>query len=132
MNTKWCYFHNNYVRYSNKNIMQINWLMMLIVEVLMDHFLLKSLLNWLDCVFSQYYICILLYFKTLKTLKGDILNYQPERSSVSTANILLVGQIGAGKSSVFNSVNSIFRGKITGKARSGSFEHSLTIAVGTT
>lgn len=66
--------------------------------------------------------------ETLKQLKRGILNYQPERSSVSTANILLVGLIGAGKSSVFNSVNSIFRGKITGKARSGSFEHSLTIA----
>ncbi|XP_061167740.1 interferon-induced protein 44-like [Saccostrea echinata] len=62
-------------------------------------------------------------------LKKLLVDYKPMReANVSAANILLVGQIGAGKSSFFNSVNSIFRGKITSKASSGSFEHSVTTA----
>ncbi|XP_022300318.2 interferon-induced protein 44-like [Crassostrea virginica] len=62
----------------------------------------------------------------LQELKTDILNYTPVNENVSSANILLIGQIGAGKSSVLNSVNSIYRGKITSRALCGSFEHSLT------
>ncbi|XP_061187449.1 interferon-induced protein 44-like [Saccostrea echinata] len=65
--------------------------------------------------------------KTMQQLKESVVEYEPEsEANVTAANILLIGQIGAGKSSFFNSVNSIFRGKITSKARSGSFEHSLT------
>ncbi|XP_048739753.2 interferon-induced protein 44-like isoform X2 [Ostrea edulis] len=65
--------------------------------------------------------------ETLQQLKEAVVDYEPEsETNVTAANILLIGQIGAGKSSFFNSVNSIFRGKITSKARSGSFEHSLT------
>jgi predicted GTPase len=44
-------------------------------------------------------------------------------------NILLFGSVGAGKSSVFNTINSIFRGKIFNVARSGNAEHSLTTKV---
>ena len=63
-------------------------------------------------------------------LKEEIVDYAPDDDSeVPSTNILLIGQIGAGKSSFFNSVNSIFRGKITSQARSGSFEHSLTTVV---
>ncbi|XP_062611391.1 interferon-induced protein 44-like, partial [Saccostrea cucullata] len=62
-------------------------------------------------------------------LKKSLVDYKPlPGTNVSAANILLIGQIGAGKSSFFNSVNSIFRGKITSKASSGSFEHSVTTA----
>ncbi|XP_048742426.2 interferon-induced protein 44-like isoform X2 [Ostrea edulis] len=65
--------------------------------------------------------------ETLQQLKEAVVDYKPNsETNVSAANILLIGQIGAGKSSFFNSVNSIFRGKITSKARCGSFEHSLT------
>jgi hypothetical protein len=42
---------------------------------------------------------------------------------------LLVGQVGAGKSSFFNTINSIFRGYITSQACSGNAEHSLTTVV---
>ncbi|XP_062610572.1 interferon-induced protein 44-like [Saccostrea cucullata] len=65
--------------------------------------------------------------KTVQQLKEAVVEYEPEsEANVTAVNILLIGQIGAGKSSFFNSVNSIFRDKITSKARSGSFEHSLT------
>ncbi|XP_078341057.1 interferon-induced protein 44-like [Crassostrea virginica] len=60
-------------------------------------------------------------------LKKELIDYDPEDvSKPLSRNILLIGQIGAGKSSFFNSVSSIFRGKITSKACTGSFEHSLT------
>ncbi|XP_078339733.1 interferon-induced protein 44-like isoform X2 [Crassostrea virginica] len=63
----------------------------------------------------------------MKEIKENLLAYKPvSEAFVSAANILLLGQIGAGKSSFFNSVNSIFGGKITSKACSGSFEHSVT------
>nr|XP_034306974.1 interferon-induced protein 44-like [Crassostrea gigas] len=65
--------------------------------------------------------------ETANKLKEELVDYGPDsETGVTAANVLLIGQIGAGKSSFFNSVNSIFRGKITSKARSGSFEHSLT------
>ena len=66
----------------------------------------------------------------MKEIKENLLAYRPvSESNVTAANILLLGQIGAGKSSFFNSINSIFRGKITSKACSGSFEHSVTTLV---
>ncbi|XP_065938187.1 interferon-induced protein 44-like [Magallana gigas] len=63
----------------------------------------------------------------MQELKETLLDYKPmTETNVTAANILLIDQIGAGKTSFFNSVNSIFRGKITSKACSGSFEHSVT------
>ncbi|XP_078309375.1 interferon-induced protein 44-like [Crassostrea virginica] len=63
----------------------------------------------------------------MKEIKENLIAYKPvSETNVTAANILLLGQIGAGKSSFFNSINSIFRGKITSKACSGSFEHSVT------
>lgn len=41
-------------------------------------------------------------------------------------NILLLGPIGAGKSSFFNTIDSIFRGRMAMKARAGSLQNSLT------
>lgn len=46
-------------------------------------------------------------------------------------NILLVGQIGAGKSSIFNTISSVFRGELTARACAGNSLHSLTITVST-
>ncbi|MBN3294275.1 IF44L protein, partial [Polypterus senegalus] len=43
-------------------------------------------------------------------LLDEIRNYQTMIKSVAEPRILLIGQIGCGKSSFFNSVNSIFRG----------------------
>eukprot|EP00105_Crassostrea_gigas_P030109 XP_011452310.1 PREDICTED: interferon-induced protein 44-like [Crassostrea gigas] len=65
--------------------------------------------------------------ETAHKLKKELVDYSlGGETGVPAANILLIGQIGAGKSSFFNSVNSTFRGKIANKARCGSFEHSLT------
>ncbi|XP_071079866.1 interferon-induced protein 44-like [Haliotis cracherodii] len=50
----------------------------------------------------------------------------PEGSKVKAVNMLLLGAVGAGKSSFFNSINSVFQGEITGLARSGSADRSLT------
>ncbi|XP_061167745.1 interferon-induced protein 44-like, partial [Saccostrea echinata] len=45
---------------------------------------------------------------------------------VPEVNILFVGQVGAGKSSLLNTFNSIFKGELTSRAWTGSSEHSLT------
>ncbi|XP_065101872.1 interferon-induced protein 44-like [Paramisgurnus dabryanus] len=47
-------------------------------------------------------------------------------SSVNRARILMIGPVGAGKSSFFNSINSIFMGRMTNKAMAGSSGTSLT------
>lgn len=61
-----------------------------------------------------------------RQLKEKIKNYKPDVKSVSQARVLLVGPVGAGKSSFFNSVNSIFRGNMTSQAICGSAGTSLT------
>ncbi|XP_035996874.1 interferon-induced protein 44-like [Fundulus heteroclitus] len=61
-----------------------------------------------------------------KELMESIKNYKPPVSSVSQARVLLIGQVGAGKSSFFNSINSVFRGHVTSQAISGSSPTSLT------
>ncbi|XP_052395578.1 interferon-induced protein 44-like isoform X5 [Carassius gibelio] len=55
-----------------------------------------------------------------------IRNYKPLVTSLSRVRILMIGPVGAGKSSFFNSINSIFMGRITSKAMSGSAGTSLT------
>ncbi|XP_072222264.1 interferon-induced protein 44-like [Leuresthes tenuis] len=55
-----------------------------------------------------------------------IQNYQPEIKTVHQARVLLVGPIGAGKSSFFNSVNSAFRGNMTSQAITGTAGTSVT------
>ncbi|XP_024120547.1 interferon-induced protein 44-like [Oryzias melastigma] len=52
--------------------------------------------------------------------------YKPLNSSVTQARVLLVGPVGVGKSSFFNSINSVFRGHVTSQAISGSSSTSLT------
>ncbi|KAL0160355.1 hypothetical protein M9458_044080 [Cirrhinus mrigala] len=49
-------------------------------------------------------------------LIGLIRNHKPLMTSVSQVRILMIGPVGAGKSSFFNSINSIFTGHVTAKA----------------
>ncbi|XP_061593246.1 interferon-induced protein 44-like [Cololabis saira] len=53
-------------------------------------------------------------------LMESIKTYEPTTSSVSHAQILLIGPVGAGKSSFSNSVKSVFRGYVTNQAICGS------------
>ncbi|XP_067369664.1 interferon-induced protein 44-like isoform X2 [Channa argus] len=61
-----------------------------------------------------------------KEMMDSIKNYKPATGSVSQARILLIGPVGAGKSSFFNSVNSVFKGHVTSQAIAGSSTQSLT------
>ncbi|KAK1896618.1 Interferon-induced protein 44-like [Dissostichus eleginoides] len=56
----------------------------------------------------------------------SVKNELKENSSVSQARVLLIGPVGAGKSSFFNSINSVFRGHVTSQAMAGCFTASLT------
>lgn len=59
----------------------------------------------------------------------DILKYRPGIRAVPQARILLMGLVGAGKSSFFNSVNSMFRGRMTCQAIAGTADKSVTTQV---
>uniref|UniRef100_A0A3B3BCT4 TLDc domain-containing protein n=1 Tax=Oryzias melastigma TaxID=30732 RepID=A0A3B3BCT4_ORYME len=59
-------------------------------------------------------------------LMERIKSYKPSISSVSEARVLLVGQVGAGKSSFFNSFKSIFKGRVSGQAINGTCSTSVT------
>ncbi|KAK1164219.1 interferon-induced protein 44-like [Acipenser oxyrinchus oxyrinchus] len=61
-----------------------------------------------------------------KELIDTIRSYKPPVLSVPQFRVLLVGPVGAGKSSFFNSVNSVFRGHVTNQAPAGSSATSLT------
>ncbi|XP_039598716.1 interferon-induced protein 44-like [Polypterus senegalus] len=61
-----------------------------------------------------------------KELLEEIRNYKSLIVSVEQPRILLVGQIGAGKSSFFNSVNSVFRGHVIMQATSGYGDTSVS------
>ncbi|XP_062590728.1 interferon-induced protein 44-like [Saccostrea cucullata] len=64
-------------------------------------------------------------------LKENIIRHEPfEEANVPESNILLVGQVDAGKSSFLNTINSIFKGKISSRSCSGSTENSLTKSFG--
>ncbi|XP_028250669.1 interferon-induced protein 44-like [Parambassis ranga] len=55
-----------------------------------------------------------------------IQNYKPDIKTVNKPRVLLVGPVGAGKSSFFNSINSAFRGNMTLQAITGTAGTSVT------
>ncbi|XP_039984457.1 interferon-induced protein 44f5 [Xiphias gladius] len=59
-------------------------------------------------------------------LINSIKVYKPTVRSLSQVRVLLIGPVGAGKSSFFNSINSVFRGHVTSQAIAGSCTTSLT------
>ncbi len=62
-------------------------------------------------------------------LLSTISDWKPSVSSVKQARILLVGPVGAGKSSFFNSINSVFKGYVSSQANTGTAGTSLTTQV---
>ncbi|VDI13612.1 Hypothetical predicted protein [Mytilus galloprovincialis] len=68
----------------------------------------------------------------LNYLKKDIEDYWPLREKgvsenvIPHVNILLLGPVGAGKSSFFNTLNSFFMERLSIQARAGSSDTSLT------
>uniref|UniRef100_A0ACB8F2X4 Uncharacterized protein n=1 Tax=Sphaerodactylus townsendi TaxID=933632 RepID=A0ACB8F2X4_9SAUR len=60
-------------------------------------------------------------------LMDEIRSYKPYLSTVPEFRVLILGPIGAGKSSFFNSVNSTFRGYVTNQAIAGSDSTSVTM-----
>uniref|UniRef100_A0A3Q2D3K7 Interferon-induced protein 44-like n=2 Tax=Cyprinodon variegatus TaxID=28743 RepID=A0A3Q2D3K7_CYPVA len=69
---------------------------------------------------------LMFLYRNKKKLIESIQSYKPTVSSVSQARVLLIGQVGAGKSSFFNSINSVFKGHVTWQAFSGCSSTSLT------
>ncbi|XP_045177429.2 interferon-induced protein 44-like [Mercenaria mercenaria] len=63
----------------------------------------------------------------LEELKNEMDTWSPPHGvGLKLANILFLGPVGAGKSSFFNTIASIFRGHVTGQAVCGSAEQSIT------
>uniref|UniRef100_A0A7M4FIF5 Interferon induced protein 44 like n=1 Tax=Crocodylus porosus TaxID=8502 RepID=A0A7M4FIF5_CROPO len=79
----------------------------------------------------RYHLClILMYFyfhRERKKIMDEVRSYEPYLNSVSQIRILFVGPVGAGKSSFFNSVNSVFRGYVTNQAITGSDDTSYRL-----
>uniref|UniRef100_A0A671SLF2 Si:ch211-197g15.6 n=1 Tax=Sinocyclocheilus anshuiensis TaxID=1608454 RepID=A0A671SLF2_9TELE len=75
---------------------------------------------------NHLYSILDLQTKEKDELMRMIRDHKPLVTSVSRVRILMIGPVGAGKSSFFNSINSIFTGHVTNKAMSGSAGTSLT------
>lgn len=68
--------------------------------------------------------CVLNRYR--KKLLSALRAYRPHEDLVPEVRILLVGPVGSGKSSFFNSVKSAFQGHLTHQAIVGSDEDSVT------
>lgn len=63
----------------------------------------------------------------LQELKSELESYCPPHGiEVKSSRVLFLGAVGAGKSSFFNTIASVFRGHVTGQAVCGSAEQSIT------
>lgn len=65
--------------------------------------------------------------ESLEDLQSEVEKFSPPPAvQVVQSRILVIGPVGAGKSSFFNTVASVFRGRVTSQASCGSTEHSVT------
>lgn len=107
------------------------------------HLSLKTALHIRDITSSNYLECEVFQVEGVKDDKGyirritgvtqyrnrllaELRAYTPYADSISKINILLLGPVGSGKSSFFNSVKSVFRGHVTRQAAVGSDVTSIT------
>ncbi|KAL3861466.1 hypothetical protein ACJMK2_007500 [Sinanodonta woodiana] len=73
---------------------------------------------WKDSLFTR---------ETRTGLMARIESFNPPTAlDVNEARILMIGPVGAGKSSFFNTINSIFNDRITNQSNTGSAASSLT------
>uniref|UniRef100_A0A8C0CWV5 Interferon induced protein 44 like n=1 Tax=Balaenoptera musculus TaxID=9771 RepID=A0A8C0CWV5_BALMU len=70
--------------------------------------------------------CEVFRVEGINSLLADLRAYRPYADLVSEIRILLLGPVGSGKSSFFNSVKSIFHGHLTHQAIVGSDVTSIT------
>jgi len=62
-----------------------------------------------------------------KTLKDEIVTHELlDRANIEYFNVLLIGQVSSGKSSFYNTVESVFAKNVTLRAGTGTREESLT------
>ncbi|KAH3776046.1 hypothetical protein DPMN_177459 [Dreissena polymorpha] len=67
--------------------------------------------------------------KFLDTLMEEIVAFKPPREmGLSAVRVLMLGPVGSGKSSFYNTINSVFKGRISQGARTGKSAHSITSA----
>ncbi|XP_052395652.1 interferon-induced protein 44-like isoform X3 [Carassius gibelio] len=59
-------------------------------------------------------------FSVRETLMESVRSFHPAGETVSTARVLLIGPVGAGKSSFISSVQSVFSGRVINRAMVGS------------
>ncbi|XP_061096224.1 interferon-induced protein 44-like isoform X2 [Conger conger] len=65
-------------------------------------------------------------FSAEEALVDSVSSYKPSCASVSEARVLLLGPVGAGKSSFISSVHSAFSGRVTNRAMVGTSSTSFT------
>lgn len=59
-------------------------------------------------------------FQAKDQLMDEIESFEaPDEARIDSVNVLLVGEVSAGKSSFFNSVDSVFKGRVMTKAHTG-------------
>lgn len=59
-------------------------------------------------------------FRVRETLMESVRSFKPASETVTEARVLLVGPVGAGKSSFISSVQSVFSGRVINRAMVGS------------
>ncbi len=100
------------------------------VTLVCFHLFFKTWLNWLNIFLEMLWqFDNDTVYRRRKVLLSTISGWKPSVSSVKQARILLVGPVGAGKSSFFNSINSVFKGYVSSQANTGTAGTSLTTRV---
>ncbi len=79
-----------------------------IYNIISNYFIFMERVWW--------FVCFLCWHRQREVLKKRLEEFSVSHPDVQNIKILLAGQITAGKSSFINSVNNVFRGRITSDA----------------